>query len=175
MPKETPQRFVGLHWCWVWKQEFLCASSCRDKSLALQKVQLFVSDVLPITASVEYVKRRVWLAQRLSWCFICCQRSMSGLQSMTISFMAFSLLLCCPMHHPHQYDAYLSWLRWSSTPSVQTEMSQQLFHGQCGKLMPMCTDPRGWTLMTMNIPRLHLQHMFMTKCLVKKPMTPARE
>lgn len=56
------------------------------------------------TQSVEYVKRWVWLAPRLSRGFICCQRSIRGLQSMPISFIGFSLLLCYHMHHCRQYD-----------------------------------------------------------------------
>lgn len=56
------------------------------------------------TQSVEYVKRWVWLAPRLSRGFICCQQSIRGLQSMPISFIGFSLLLCYHMHHCRQYD-----------------------------------------------------------------------
>lgn len=56
------------------------------------------------TQSVEYVRRRVWLAQRLCGEFSCCQQSMAGLQSMPISFIGFPLLLCHHMHHHHRYN-----------------------------------------------------------------------
>lgn len=79
--------------------------SCPSESAAVSKwCGANNSSLCCSTQSVEYVKRRVWLALRLSRGFICCQRSMSSLQSMPISFIGFSLLLCYHMHHHHQYN-----------------------------------------------------------------------
>ncbi len=112
------------------------------------------------TQSVEYVKRRVWLAQRLSGEFICCQRSMSGLQSMPISFIGFSLLLCYHMHHHHQYNitfcGSMAMSVGGSTTLVQAEIYQQLLDGLCWNLVQIFMVPRGWSPLTLVITWLFL-------------------
>ncbi len=90
-----------LYNCFLQQRQKSCPSEsaavCKPRSA--NNISLCCS-----TESVEYVKRRVWLAQRLCGEFIRCQQSMSGLQSMPISFIGFSLLLCHHMHHHHQYN-----------------------------------------------------------------------
>lgn len=113
--------FAGFHLCCTWKCEFSRVNirvfqqrqkSCPSEGAAVcKRCGANNSGLCCSTQSVEYVKRRVWLAQRLSREFVCCQQSMSGLQSMPISFIGFSLLLCYHMHHHHRYNITpLLWL-----------------------------------------------------------------
>lgn len=98
----------------------------------------------------EHVKQKVWLAPGLSEGFIRSQRSMSGLQTMPISFIGFSLLLCFLADRCHWYNVPFRSLynqRVIPPPGSRLKTSLQLLNREITIFPDPTSPPLGVSLL----------------------------